>query len=417
LDVTRRQMLFGAAGVFGFRDCTFDQLARLLREQPDSEDDDFWVEIRKSFDHNSDLVVFNHAGLSPSPIVVREAIAAETKRANADPSFIIWRRQDQELAPIRERLAKLVGCTESELALVPNCTYGLQTAIMGVQMKPGDRIVTTSHDYSRAITAIKQRERRDGIVSTVVQMGVPPEPRHKIVDKIVAAVDDRTKLVLLSQMTYVSGQIMPAAEIAEALKARGIPIFIDAAHGIGLLPETFSGLGCSIYAACLHKWLMGPVGTGVFAVRRGLMNQVWPLHPAEADLEGSATKFEQIGSHSVAPFLALKQTLDFHEMIGRERKAARLDALRNRLADKILNEPKVKHFGSLDPSVCRAVLLIGLTNVSAIDLAAKLQDKYRIHVTTMVRAGVDAIRISPNAFTTEAELEALATAIREIAKG
>ncbi len=408
-------MLAGSVGAFGFRNDTLSLLERLGNQTPDPEDDDFWLEIRKKFDIDPELLVFNHAGLSPSPQVVREAMAFQTKRANSDPSFYIWRRQDNELDPIRKRMAALVGCKEDELALTINATYGLQAGILGVPMSSGDEIVTTSHDYPRAFTAMHQRKRREGTSFVKVPISSPPERQSKVASDILAAVTTTTKLVLLSQMTFVSGQLMPIQAVADGLKGKGIPFFVDSAHGIGLLPEKFSDMGADIYAACLHKWLMGPIGTGVFVVRQPWIRKIWPLHPADEDLDQSMRKFEQIGTRPAAPFLALKETLDFHEMIGMERKAARLEALRKRLAEKVLNHTKIKNFGSLDPAVCRAVLLLGIEGKSALMVAEELMSKHRIHLTTMVRAGVDAVRISPNIFTTNDEIDLIANALLEIA--
>lgn len=408
-------MIAGAIGGFAFRDSTLKSLEGLCAQAADPEDDEFWTEVRKKFDVYPDLLMFNNAGLSPSPTVVRDAIANAAKLANQNPSFVIWRRQDSALDPIRSRLATMLGCDQDELALTINATYGLHTGIMGVDMEPGDRIVTTSHDYSRTHTAIAQRCRRDNTVSTTIPVTSPPEPPGVVTAQILAAVDDRTRLVVLSQMTFTGGQLLPTKAVRDGLNKRKAAVFVDGAHGIGLLGETVADMGADLYTACLHKWLMGPIGTGVFVVRRNWLKSVWPLHPADEHLDASARKFEQIGTRSAAPFLALTETLDFHEMVGRERKAARLEALRGTLASKIFDHPRIVNFGSLDPALARAVLLVGVSGIAAEQVAATLMTKYRIHVTTMSRAGVNAVRISPSIFTTQAEIETLANALKEIA--
>lgn len=303
-----------------------------------------------------------------------------------------------------------------ELALAPNCTYGLQTGIMGAPIAEGDEILTTSHDYPRAFTAIKQRERRDRAVLSSVPIAAPPRSESEVTSDIVSRLNVRTKMVLLSQMTFTTGQLMPVRRIADALRGKDIALFVDAAHGIGLLPDRFRDMGADIYAACLHKWMMGPIGTGVFVVRSQWIKRLWPLLPAEPDLDDSIRKFEQFGTRSAAPFLALNETIDFHEMLGRERKAARLEALRRRLPDKVLNAPNTVLFSSLDPETCRAVLTIGFGRIGAMELASWLLEKHRIHVTTMVRAGLDGIRISPNVFTTEAEVDRLGTILDLVAR-
>src|SRR5690606_15169565 len=142
----------------------------------------------------------------------------------------------------------------------------------------------------------------------------------------------RTRLVVLSQVTYLTGQILPVRAITDAATARGVPVLVDGAHGLGLLPDTVADLGCAFYPSCLHKWLVGPIGTGVFVVREPFVERLWPLHPADESRSARITKFEQWGTHAVAPFLALREALAFHERIGRQRIADRLALLRARLA-------------------------------------------------------------------------------------
>ena len=416
LPLTRRQFLAGSGGVFAFRSETLDRLARLPFSSADPDSEGFWKALRREFDIDRSLTIFNHAGLSPSPRAVNDAIASQTKRANTDPSYIIWRKQDAELDPIRRQLADLIGCETEELALTMNSTYGLQTGVLGIPMAAGDVILATTHEYSRTHTAIQQRERREGIVSVIVPLKTPPEPAHKVADQILEKVTSKTRLVVLSQMTFLIGGLMPIKEVASILAQKGIPLLVDGAHGVGLLPDKFSELGAPMYTACLHKWLMGPIGTGVFIVRRPWIRKVWPLHPADSNLDGSIKRFEQVGTRSAAPFLAIQEALDFHNMLGRERKAARLESLRNRLAQRVLNAPGVTHYGSLDPSLCRVILTVGFEKAEATDLASWLLIKHRIHVTTVLRAGINAIRISPNVFTTHEEVDRLGAALDQVAR-
>ena len=414
--MTRRQLLAGTASAFAFRDETLKNLTSLNLGQADQYDETFWQLLRSRFDIDPNLTVFNHAGLSPSPRSVNDAIAAQVKRANADPSYIIWRKQDNEVDPIRSQLAELIGCQTEELALTANATYGLQTCILGIPMVAGDEILATNHEYSRTHTAIEQRVRRDGVVSVNVELKSPPETAKIVAEQILSKVTSRTKLVVLSQMTFLIGSFMPIREVAKSLEGSGIPLLVDGAHGIGLLSDKFSELGAPLYTACLHKWLMGPIGTGILVAKKPWIKQTWPLHPAESSLDGSINKFEQVGTRSMAPFLALQESLDFHHMLGRERKAARLESLKVRLAEKVLNAPGVTHYGSLDSNLCRVILTVGFDKVPASELAGRLLSKHHIHVTTVMRAGISAIRISPNVFTTHEEVDRLGTILDKVAR-
>lgn len=416
MNLSRRQLLCASAGLLAFRDDTQRRLERIDFAHADPGDDEFWQVLRAQFDVDPTCTSFNHAGLSPSPRAVRAAMTAELQRANHDPSRVLWREQDRELEAIRERLAQLVGCSPEELALAPNATFGLHTVILGLSLPEGAEILCTTHDYSRARHAIHQRQRRDGAVAVEVPLATPPADPADVAAAILARVTTRTRLVVLSQLTFLTGQRLPIRTVAAALAPRGIPLLVDGAHGVGLLPETVDQLGGAFYTACLHKWLMGPVGTGLFVARAPWIDKVWPLHPCGEELDRRITKFEQGGTRSAAPLLALGEALDFHAQLGAERKLRRLEALRARLAAPLLAEPGVHHCGSLDPTRCLAMLTVGFAKVEPRPLAAWLWREHRIHVTTAQEAGLSALRLSPNVFTTHDEIDRLATILVGVAR-
>lgn len=413
---TRRQFLGGTIAIFALRNETIGQLERLAKsvDSGSPDDEEFWLRVRSLFDIDPSITVFNHAGLSPCPIAARDVVSEQTKRANSDPSLIIWRRQDNELDVIRKQLSEIVDCEYSELALTMNATYGLQTAIMGVPMAAGDEILATTHEYTRGLTAIDQRRRRDGIKPVIVPLTAPLGSRKEIAAQILEKVTSRTKLIVLSQLTFLTGALMPIREVALAVADRGIPVLMDAAHGIGLLPDKFSETGAAIYTACLHKWMMAPIGTGVFVVKKPWIKKIWPLHPADEDLDGSMRKFEQFGTRAAAPFLAVQRSFDLHATLGRERKARRLVYLRDRIARLVLDRPRVTNYSRLDTE--QPILTIGFGSVDAIPLAGWLLSKHKIHVTTIIRAGMNAIRISPNVFTTIDEVDRLGSILAEVAQ-
>jgi isopenicillin-N epimerase len=416
MPCTRRKFLAAPAFLFAFRDGTARQLDRLDFRRAGPDEEAFWLDLRAHFDLDPDVTIFNHAGLSPSPRAVRDAMTAQVSRANRNPSRVLWREQDHELDAVRDRLARMLGCTSEELALTPNATYGLHTAILGLALRAGDEILTTTHDYSRALTAMRQRERRDGTVTVQVPLATPVEAPEAVATQILERITARTKLVVLSQMTFLTGQQMPIRTVAEAVAKLGIPLLVDGAHGIGLLPATVDQFGGAFYTACLHKWLMGPIGTGVFVARSAWIDKLWPLHPGEEDLDRRIKKFEQIGTRPAAPLLALREALDFHDRLGLPRKAARLEALRQRLAAPLLAEPGIRQCGSLDPNVCRGMLTLEFAKVDPRPLAAWLWNEHRIHVTTAEDAGLRALRLSPHVFTTHAEIDRLAAILLGVAR-
>ncbi|MFM9873222.1 MAG: aminotransferase class V-fold PLP-dependent enzyme [Fimbriimonadaceae bacterium] len=404
------------AGLAVFRDDTFLRIGSLLRGSVDPEDEKFWEELRSAFDLDSELMLMNNVGLSPAPKRVIEIMEEESRRAGLNPSYRIWRQQDRELDEIRSDLADLVGCESDEIALTPNSTYALQTVIMGIEMERGDEILSTSHDYPRVHTAINQRANREGIVPVVVDLGSHALTPEELVSRILGAITPRTKLVVLSQISYLIGQLLPVSVIAKELRVRGVPFLLDSAQATGLLPEKISELDCPLIATCFHKWLMGPIGTGMLVVQKESIPSIWPLHPADATMIASIKKFEQIGTRPAAPLLALRESLRFHRELGYELKAKRLDFLRRQIASHFIELPGVRHYGSLDPSICFPMLTVGFDKAATTLVASHLLSQHKVHVTTAVRAGVDGIRISPSLFTRLDEADRLGKILAKIAQ-
>jgi selenocysteine lyase/cysteine desulfurase len=417
MTLSRREALFApAVARFCFADDTLARLHRLDPAQGAPDDEAFWLRVRALFDGDPQVASFNHAGLSPSPRDVRAMLAREQARTDVEPSRVLWRQQEHELDAVRIRLARLLGCSDEQLALTPNATWGLHTTILGLPMAAGDEVVVTAHEYSRTFTALEQRRARDGIVLAEVPLAVPAVAPDVVAADVLARVTERTRLVVLSQATYLTGQLLPTALVAAALRPRGIPLLVDGAHGIGLVPDTVGELGGAFYTACLHKWLCGPVGTGVFVVEPAWIERLWPLCAAPAEQARRAAKFEEYGTRPLAPFLALHAALDFHDWLGLPRKAARLAALRQRLLAALDGEPGLQVLSAADPERAVAIVAVAVRGIEAKALVSWLWREHRIHTTSIPTPGVQGVRLSPHVFTSAAEIARLATALRTAAR-
>lgn len=412
----RAALLAPLAGRFVFADHTLARLHRLDPAQGAPDDDAFWSRVRSLFDFDPTVASFNHAGLSPSPRDVRAMLAREQARTDVEPSRVLWRQQEHELDAVRTRLARLLGCSDEQLALTPNATFGLHTTILGLPMVAGDEVVVAAHEYSRTFSALEQRRARDGIVVVEVPLAVPAAAPEAVAADVLARVTARTRLVVLSQATYLTGQLLPTATVATALRPRGIPLLVDGAHGVGLLPAPVGELGGAFYTACLHKWLCGPVGTGVFVVEPAWIERLWPLFAAPLEQARRMAKFEEYGTRPLAPFLALTAALDFHDWLGLPRKAARLAALRQRLLAALDGEPGLQVLSSADPARAVAIVAVAVRGVEAKALVAWLWREHRIHTTSIPTPGVQGARLSPHVFTSAAEIARLATALRTAAR-
>lgn len=369
------------------------------------------MQIQEAFTLDRNTVNFNNGGCSPSPRIVQEALRRQLEFSNQAPSNYMWRILEPEIESVRSRLAKVFNVDAEEIAITRNASESLETLILGLPLRAGDEVVTTILDYPRMITTIQQRERRDGVKMVQVKVPVVPKTHEELLSPIRAAITPRTKMLVVSQVSFMNGQIFPIREIIEEANSRHIPVVVDGAHAFVQYGFDHADLGCDFYGTSLHKWLMAPIGTGFLYVKKDRIPEVWPLMAADKLRDADIRKFEEIGTHPAANHNAIGEALTFHELIGMKRKEARLRYLRHRWTDRLVDNKKFKFFTNLDPKHSCALTTVGIEGVQTGDLVAWLLAKHSIFVTSIGSAGIDGIRVSPNVYSTVQEVDRFAEAM------
>jgi isopenicillin-N epimerase len=373
--------------------------------------EDFWRQIQEAFTLDRTLINLNNGGVCPSPRVVHEAMKRYLDISNQAPAYHMWQVLEPNIEPVRERLASEFGCDAEELAVTRNASEALQIAQLGIDLKPGDEVVTTNQDYGRMLDTWQQRVRRDGIVLKQVSFPVPPPSQADLARRLEAALTPRTKVLHFCHITNLTGQIFPVGDICRMARARGIVTIVDGAHAFAHFPFTLSDLGCDYYGTSLHKWLLAPVGTGFLYVRRERIAKHWPLTPAAESKAGDIRKFEEIGTHPAAMHNAIAEALEFHHGIGGGRKIARLRYLRERWARAFENRRGAKVLTSFDPAQSGAIGLLSLDGIDPAALATHLWNKHRIIATPIKHAEFQGLRVTPNVYTTLDEIDRFVAAI------
>jgi isopenicillin-N epimerase len=409
--------LAGAARVkLGFRNETLDLVASAVASLSGSsaggpQDEDFWSQIQEAFTLDRNIVNFNNGGCSPAPRIVHEALKRQLDLSNQAPSDFMWRILEPEIESVRTRLAGVFGCDREEMAITRNASESLENLILGHDLKPGDEFIVTSLDYPRMITAIKSRERRDGI--KMVQVSIPAISKSwgDITRAIEAAITPRTRLMNISQVSFLNGQIFPIHDIVQMAKRHSVPVIVDGAHAFAQYKFTNADLGCEMYGTSLHKWLMAPIGTGALFVKKDRIAGIWPLMAAPPEHDGDIRKFEEIGTHPAANHNAIGEAITFHEMIGPARKEARLRYLRSRWTDRLVGLPNIEFQTNLDPQQSCGLTTVGIKGITPGDLGGWLLAKHSIFVTGIANPFVNGIRVTPNVYSTVDEIDRFAEAM------
>jgi isopenicillin-N epimerase len=419
--VDRRNFLHAAAGsaLVAFQTNAIERAAAAARSVKDqtpievASDEDYWAEIRNSFTVDRNVINLNNGYVSPAPLVVQDAMRRYLDFSNMGPKHTMIDILEKQIEDVRRRVAKTAGCDPEEIAITRNASESLENAQYGIDLKPGDEVLTTNQDYPRMLTTFRQRERREGIVLKMISFPVPPPSMDDLYQRFERAVTPKTKMILLCHITNRTGQIFPVRKICDMAHARNIPVIVDGAHAFNHFPYNLSDLGCDYYGVSLHKWTCAPIGTGFLYVRKSRIASTWSLMASSDRQQGDIRKFEEIGTHPAANHNAISAALIFNENIGIERKAARLRYLRDRWAHRLAQNPKVKILHSEDPAQSCGIGFLAFNGVDAEKMAETLWTKYNIITVRVGHEEYDGLRITPHIYSTVADIDYFAESVEK----
>ena len=377
-------------------------------------DETVWREVQAAYSADRSLVNLNFGGVGSPPIVVQDAMKRYLDYSSTAPVYSMWRILEPQAEGVRQRLARHFGSDSEEIAITRNSSEALQICQMGIDLERGDEVLTTNQDYGRMINTFKQRERREGIVLKQFPIPVPAEDDDEIVSLFEQHITPRTRVILMCHQINLTGQILPVKGVVQMARQHGIPVIVDGAHAYVQFAFKHKDLDCDYYGTSLHKWLNAPHGTGMLYVRRNKIEGLWPLTAAPENQQDDIRKFEQIGTHPEANFLAIGDALTFHEGLGDDRKEARLRYLRNYWADRLLQDDRVHLNTSLNPrfSCCLSNVYIDGVDVGA--LGNYMWDRHRIIVTPIKHPDCTGLRVTPNVCTTLEELDRFCDAMEHV---
>ncbi|HSR51496.1 MAG TPA: aminotransferase class V-fold PLP-dependent enzyme [Acidobacteriota bacterium] len=399
---------------------SLSRLAELAGEgrspQAVATDESYWREVQEAFTVDRSLVNLNNGGVSPAPAAVQDAMKRYLDYSNTAPVYAMWRILEPQREGVRQRVARNFGCSPEEIALTRNSSESLQICQLGFDLKKGDEVLTTNQDYPRMITTFKQRERREGIVLKQFSIPVPAEDDDEIVRLFEENITNRTKLILMCHIINLTGQILPVKKVVQMARRKGLPVIVDGAHAYAHFQFTRDDLDCDYYASSLHKWLLAPHGTGLLYVRRDKIKDLWPMMAAPAHMDENIRKYEEIGTHPAANYLAIGDALTFHQGIGPERKEARLRHLTHYWAERLLEHDRVTLHTSLDPKYSCALANVEIAGIDPAELTTHLWKQHRIIVTPIKHAEFQGLRITPNVYTTLEELDRFCDAMEAVVR-
>lgn len=399
---------------------TPDLAARMARVTPQAlaRDEPFWDAIRASYRLPTDYINLESGYYSMQAQPVLEAFIGHVRMLNLEAAHYMRTVMTPNKARVQARLAAMAGCGADELVITRNTTESLDTVIAGFDWKPGDEAVYASHDYGAMIDQFKLQAKRYGMVNRVVHVPLHPRSDDDVVQVYADAITPRTRLLMICHVVNLTGQVLPVRKVADMAHARGVAVMVDGAHAFAQLDFRIPDTGADFYGASLHKWLGVPLGAGILYVRKERIATLWPLYGDEGFADDDIRKLNHTGTVPCHTDLGIEDAIAFHERIGTARKQERLRWLQQYWTSRVRAIPRVVINTPGDPARSCAIANVAIEGVTPADLAKRLMEEHRIFTVAINRreAGIAGVRVTPHLFTSTAELDALVSALRDVAR-
>jgi len=321
-----------------------------------TDPDRYWALLRRQWLLAADRINLNcgSVGCTPLPVLramIDHILSAEEFREAALPWF--GYEENTRLREVHEALAAFLHCKQDELAIVRNATEANNVVCNGLDLKSGDEALLTDQEHPGGRCCWEQKAARYGVKLNYVALPKPPASTARIVELFERALTPKTKIIVFSHITTVTGVVLPAKQICTMARAKGVLTHVDGAHAIGQIPLDLHDIGCDFYGTSPHKWLMAPKGTGTLFVREEHLEKLWVNIASGSwrDFGLKAYRFSNFGTSNLSVMVGLKAAIEFFQAIGPERIYARMHQLATQVRDRVTAHPQLRVVNaSADPA-------------------------------------------------------------------
>ncbi|MBT7859990.1 MAG: aminotransferase class V-fold PLP-dependent enzyme [Gemmatimonadetes bacterium] len=404
-----------------------DYLAQLrvdLASAPDEKT--LWERVQSEFLLEPGLMHFNNGSIGSTPRPIVEAHKAYIERFEADAYRHAWSGfSDKRLADVTPKAARFLNADSNEILLTRNTTEGMNLVATGIRLQAGDEILTTDHEHAGGINCWHHMAQMQDVVVKKIHLPDPVTSKAEILERVEDGITPRTRVCSFSHLTTTTGLIMPMAEIAQITRPKGILLVCDGAQAPGMLDVDVGKLMVDAYASSSHKWMLAPKGSGLLYVRKEAQDRIRPVAAYASVGSQYAAYSGSVGTRNTPMLLAHGDTMDFHNVLGRDRVEARTRQLTRYLRQQLSTIPSLTPVTPDDPELSAAMTsytVEGLASVSGLFSELK---KRHINVKStgyssvvlgiqVPVSNVRVLRLSTHIYNSESQIDRLAEAIRDI---
>lgn len=372
-----------------------------------------WKRIIKQYpDSRSKVLNLNNGSAGMMSLDVEKQVIKFISEMNCNPPYeqsMYWEKL-YDLS--KQNLAEMIDASADELALVRNTTEALNFVLTGYDFPEGSNVVCADHDYTHAIDTLKKLSSEGNFKLRKVKVMLPADD-NEIIEAYRKKINAKTEMVLITAMTHREGQMLPVKEIAQLARANGAKVVVDAAHSIGHYQHSVQDWDCDYYCTSLHKWLGGPLGTGMLFVKKDLVASLRGSYNIGNVLKDSMVKFEAVGTKSFALYAAILSAIRYHKKIGSKNKHQRLMDLTNYWTTAI---DKIPNAEAIRPKKYGGMATFYYPGPSTKILGFFESKNIHLKKVRAFNAGRTTYRVSPNIYHSFKDMDRFIDAFQEFSK-
>ncbi len=378
-----------------------------------------WQRVRREFRLHPGLVHLNCGSIGATPSVVTDALIAYLTELEGNPLANTWGGLGKQLETVRAKGAEFIGAEPDEIALTRNTTEGMNHVASGLDLKPGDEVLTTNHEHGGGMVCWQHLARTRGVVVRYLKMPNPVRDAAQILQRVEDHLTPRTRVCSFCHIDTITGLQMPLTAIAALTRPRDILLVCDGAQAPGMLAVDVKALGVDTYASSSHKWMLAPKGTGLLYIRREVQNRVRPVFTYSGYQAYSASS----GTRNVPQIAAHGVAMEFHNTIGRARIEARCRQLCAYARQRLAEIPQLTPITPAQPELASGMVSFSLTSGSHSQVVAALQKRNiflkpaqgtyaYVEDADVAKENYNAIRISTHLFNDETDIDRAVEALQ-----
>ena len=378
------------------------------------------LKIKEEFLLNQDVAFLNHGSFGACPREVFEKYQFWQRELEREPVEFMSRRLKGLLWEAREKLGTFLGVSAEDLVYVTNVSLGLNIVIRSLDLKPGDEILSTNHEYGTLDRSWQMICEQKGCRYIQQEIPLPIKSMEAMVEQVWSGVTKRTRVLFLSHITSPTALTLPVKELVSRAKKAGIITIIDGAHAPGQIPLNISELGADFYSANCHKWMMAPKGAGFLYASREKQELLAPLiggrNPEQYDVLGNSfiAEHQYQGTRDSASFLSVPAAIEFMEKHDWPEQRQRCYDLvcyaRNQVAELTGIDPVIPE----SPEFFSQMGLLPLPNFDGIDLHDRLFDEFLVEIPQISWENQHFVRISVQGYNTKQDVDRLTAGLKHI---